>query len=65
MRSNAERLRERLKTLTRRADHLAKRIAESPLDLTYDKAELAALRWAIQELEEKVPLKGRGEKRDG
>lgn len=61
MRSNVERHRERIKVLERRADHLAKRIAESPLDLTYDKAELSALRWAIRELEEKVPTK-KGEK---
>ena len=64
MRSNIGRLRDRLKVLERRADHLAKRIAESPLDLTYDKAELIALRWAIDELEGKIPPKERGDKRD-
>ena len=64
MRSNDRRLRDRLKTLSRRADHLAKRIAESPLDLTYDKAELAALQWAIEQLEGEIPLEAKGEKDD-
>ena len=36
-----------LKMLQRRADHLEKRINTNPVSLTYDKAELAALRWAI------------------
>ena len=38
---------EKLGRLQRRADHLAKRIAASDKDLSYDKAELSALQWAI------------------
>ena len=53
-RSKDQRRDYRLKTLLRRADHLEKRIAESPLDLSYDNAELAALRWAVEELERKI-----------
>lgn len=34
-------------TLERRAEHLALRIANSKHDLNYDKAELAAIRWAL------------------
>jgi hypothetical protein len=33
--------------LRKRANHLRKRIAESPKDLTYDKAELSALEWIM------------------
>ncbi len=36
--------------LERRAHHLALRIQVSPRELSYDKAELAALRWAIKTL---------------
>lgn len=38
---------EKLGRLQRRADHLARRIAASDKDLSYDKAELSALQWAI------------------
>jgi hypothetical protein len=33
--------------LEKRADHLEKRINSSDRDLSYDKAELAALDWAV------------------
>lgn len=38
---------EQLGRLQRRADHIKKRIAASDKDLSYDKAELSALQWAI------------------
>jgi hypothetical protein len=41
-----------LKMLKRRADHLAGRIEDNP-NLSYDQAELSALRWAVRELEKK------------
>jgi hypothetical protein len=34
-------------TLRRRMAHLERRISESRTDLSYDKAELAALNWAL------------------
>lgn len=40
-----------LERLQKRADHLAKRTADNPA-LTFDKAELNALKWAIQTLRE-------------
>lgn len=39
--------RRHLETLEKRAAHLAQRIAGSTKELSYDKAELAALSWAI------------------
>ena len=50
MRSKASHVRSLFKALERRADHLAKRIAASDIDLSYDKQELAALRWALDNL---------------
>ena len=43
---------DRLAVLSKRADFLAKRIAEAEgrKDLSYDKAECCALRWAIAEI---------------
>jgi hypothetical protein len=41
---------EYLDRLQRRADHLAFRIANSDKDLSFDKAELSAILWAIREL---------------
>jgi len=39
--------------LVRRADYLAGRISGSrTIDLSYDKAELAALRWAVDQLKD-------------
>jgi hypothetical protein len=38
-----------MKALKRRAKHLGDRIADNP-SLSYDRSELAALRWAIGEL---------------
>ena len=52
MRSKASHVRSLFKALERRADHLAKRIAASNIDLSYDKQELAALRWALNNLYE-------------
>ena len=40
----------KLETLERRADFLAKRISTSDTDLSYDKQELSALRWALDVL---------------
>jgi len=41
----------RIEALQKRADHLAARIASSEkLELTFDKQELGALKWAIREL---------------
>lgn len=40
-----------LARLQKRADHLAKRTADNPT-LTFDRAELNALKWAIQTLRE-------------
>lgn len=39
-----------LNSLNRRAEHLERRIQESTKDLTYDRQELAALKWAIRSL---------------
>ena len=44
----------RIHTLNRRAEHLQQRIeASTTKDLTYDRAELEALRWAVGELSSK------------
>ena len=44
--------RRKIASLIRRADHLKARIINSPnKDLTFDKQELAALDWALQQLE--------------
>lgn len=40
-----------IERLEKRANHLAKRTADNPT-LTFDKAELNALKWAIQTLRE-------------
>ena len=40
-----------IESLERRADYLARRVAESPKELSHDKRELAALRHAIEVLE--------------
>ena len=45
-----------LRTLDRRARHLQERVAADP-SLSFDKAELAALRWAISRL---LPTAGDG-----
>ena len=51
MKSEREKVRRRVFALERRADHLAKRIAAAiPKDLSYDKQELGALRWAASHL---------------
>jgi hypothetical protein len=42
--------RRHIATLTRRSDHLARRIVMSDKDLTFDRAERAALDWAISQL---------------
>ena len=39
-----------IKVLTKRRDHLLKRIQDSDKDLTYDKQELSALNFALQVL---------------
>ena len=53
MKSEREKVRRRILALERRADHLAKRIAAAiPKDLSYDKQELGALRWATSHLRE-------------
>lgn len=46
----------RIQTLQRRADHLARRIAEQDggRNLSYDKDELSCLLWAIRELSENL-----------
>lgn len=52
----------RLALLRRRAEHLERRIAENPdREAHHDKAEAAALRWAIAELEQGEQQKGTGE----
>ena len=43
-------IRKRVAALEKRADHLAKRIAASDKDLTYDRQELGVLLWAIRHL---------------
>ena len=47
--------RDHLKALEKRQDHLARRVAESDRDLSYDRKELSALRWAIGMLGGPVP----------
>lgn len=44
---------EKLKTLEKRYRFLVKRISESKIDLTWDKAEASSLRFALTELSEK------------
>jgi hypothetical protein len=52
----------RLALLRRRAEHLERRIAANPVrQAHHDKAEAAALRWAIAELEQTEQQKGTGE----
>lgn len=50
-----------LNTLEKRAQHLSKRIASSDKDLSYDKAELRALSWAIVILEDHYGIEAHGE----
>lgn len=48
-----------MEALQRRSDHLARRVAEADAAgsvRSYDRAELAALNWAIQSLESRLPL---------
>jgi hypothetical protein len=42
--------RERIGRLQKRAQHLRERITDSPDDLSYDRAELSAVEWAIAKL---------------
>lgn len=45
--------------LRRRAEHLERRIAANPSrNLSYDQAELSALRWAVGELDPQPVSKG-------
>lgn len=44
-----------IRCLERRAEYLEKRIGTSKLDLSYDKAETNALRWAINTLRDLYP----------
>lgn len=54
--SGHARERDHIRTLLRRADHLAKRIANSQgRDLSFDKRELAALLWALDSVADLVP----------
>lgn len=48
--------RRHLEALQRRADWLARRVAEAAdrNDLSYDRAELAALLWALQRVEPRL-----------
>lgn len=49
----------RIGMLRRRADHLQRRIVENPTrNLSYDQAELSALRWAVSELDPQPESKG-------
>ena len=45
-----QRERHYLETLEKRAAHLAQRIAGSTKELSFDKAELAAISWALETL---------------
>ena len=45
-----------IKILNKRADHLAGRIANSEKDLSYDKSELSALKFAIEKLEDHMKM---------
>lgn len=48
-----------LRRLERRAAHLEERIRASlTKDLTYDKAELEAIRWVVRKLEQLTATKG-------
>lgn len=44
-----------IRCLERRAEYLEERIAASPVDLSYDKAECNAIRWAIDVLKSLYP----------
>lgn len=44
-----------IKCLERRMDYLGKRVGGSGIDLSYDKAELNALKWAVDSLKEIFP----------
>lgn len=49
----------RLGMLRRRAEHLQRRIDANPTrNLSYDQAELSALRWAVGELDPQPESKG-------
>lgn len=50
----------RLATLRRRADHLQKRVEEHPDDtgLSWNRRELAALRWALEQLDPQPAAQG-------
>ena len=50
---------EKIKALKKRRDYLARRIAESKYELSFDKAEHSALCWAIEELE-KLQIMNKG-----
>lgn len=53
---------EYIQRLERRADHLARRVAESRANgkkFSYDEAELSALNWAIKILDRAVSSSGR------
>jgi hypothetical protein len=41
---------QKIKTLKKRLNYLEKRIRDSDKDLTFDKAEASAIKWAIEEL---------------
>ena len=43
---------DRVKSLIKRANYLEKRINSATVDLSYDKQELGALRWAISVIQE-------------
>ena len=46
--------RRKIEVLEKRRDHLAERIASNPYkNLSYDKAELGALNWVLNELKER------------
>lgn len=52
-------LKRKMEVLRRRKAHLEKRIADNPtIDLSYDKAEVSALAWAIGKLEEILENEG-------
>ena len=51
----------RLATLERRADYLAQRTGDDP-SLSWDRAELGALRWAITHLRECVAARYGGDR---
>lgn len=58
-RSPIGRLETRMKTLNKRADCLQKRVEEGKkkgIDLSWDRAELGAITWAIYFIEENIDL---------